>query len=104
MENYKCRACQTSIKPFIKFGKMPIANAFYLKKKFKDQYFYDMDAAFCSKCFCFQLVNIPDHKQMFHSKYAYFVILHLYNQSKYSHLISRRKYFILVSSSIFIIT
>jgi len=72
MKTSKCRACQNKIKPFIKFGKMPIANAFYLKANYQNQYYYNMEVAFCSKCFCFQLINIPQSKLMFHSKYAYF--------------------------------
>ena len=68
----KCRLCNNSIKPFIDFGKMPIANAFYFKKDYNKQYYFDMKVASCSRCYCFQLVNIPDPKLMFHENYAYF--------------------------------
>jgi methylation protein EvaC len=68
----KCKSCKNPINPFINFGKMPIANAFYNKKDFNKQYYFDMKAAFCKKCFCFQLINIPNRKLMFHENYAYF--------------------------------
>ena len=68
----KCRLCNNSIKPFVDFGKMPIANAFYFKIDYNKQYYFDMKVASCSRCYCFQLVNIPNRKLMFHENYAYF--------------------------------
>ena len=46
----KCRVCFKPIKKFMSFGKMPIANSFIKKDKFKKQYFYDMEAGFCKNC------------------------------------------------------
>ena len=53
------------------FGKMPIANSFIKKKQFKKQFFYKMDAGFCSNCFTFQLIKVPKAKMMFNKNYAY---------------------------------
>ena len=67
----KCRVCFKSIKKFMSFGKMPIANSFIKKNKFKKQYFYDMEAGFCKNCATFQLIKVPKAKLMFNEKYAY---------------------------------
>ena len=45
----KCLVCESNIEPIINFGKMPIANGFLGEKYFKDEYFYEMEAAFCKK-------------------------------------------------------
>lgn len=83
---FKCKSCSKSIKPFFKFGKMPIANAFYKKADFNKQYFYNMDVGFCKHCFTFQLLNIPKPKQMFHKKYAYFASTSKFMQNHWSKL------------------
>jgi len=72
LKKNNCKSCGAQIKPFLDFGNMPIANAFYNLEDYKKQYFYRMKVCFCKKCFCFQLLNIPKPKQMFHQKYAYF--------------------------------
>ena len=41
MENYECRVCSIEIKELMSFGKMPIANAFVLKKN-DDQYLFNL--------------------------------------------------------------
>ena len=68
----KCRVCSNNIDPFISFGKMPIANGFLKKEQFENEYFFDLAAAFCDKCFTVQLENQPDPKMMFHENYAFF--------------------------------
>lgn len=82
----KCKSCNEPIKPFLKFGKMPIANAFYSKKDFNNQYYYNMDVCFCKNCFTFQLLNIPKPKQMFHKKYAYFASTSKFMQNHWKKL------------------
>jgi len=54
------------------FGRMPIANGFLTKEQFKDEYFFDMKTAVCSKCNMFQLLMQPDREQMFNENYAFF--------------------------------
>ena len=36
----KCKITNKSIKPFMSFGKMPIANVFLKKKEFKKEFFF----------------------------------------------------------------
>ena len=69
----KCRVCNHIIKPFISFGKMPIANGFLKKEQFKSEYFFELAPAFCEKCFTVQLETQPDPKMMFHENYAFFL-------------------------------
>ena len=45
-----CLICKTPIKPFISFGKMPIANGFLSKEQFKTEFFYELGACLCDKC------------------------------------------------------
>ena len=58
-----CRVCNNAIDLFMNFGDMPIANNLIpnnaistLDSEFK----YDMDVAFCTKCACFQVTNVPN--------------------------------------------
>lgn len=84
--NGKCKSCSIPIKPFLKFGKMPIANAFYKKKDFNKQYYYNMDVCFCKYCYTFQLLNVPKPNQMFHKKYAYFASTSKFMQKHWTDL------------------
>ncbi len=70
--NKECLICKAPIKPFISFGKMPLGNGFLHPEKFIEEYFFDMDAAFCEKCKMFQLMQQPDEDQMFHENYPFF--------------------------------
>ncbi len=54
------------------FGKMPIANNFLAAEDFKNEYFFEMETAFCDGCNTFQLVNQPEPEKMFHDNYAFF--------------------------------
>lgn len=67
-----CRACGASIEPFIRFGRMPVANAFVTQDQFTGEYFYDLSAAFCARCGMVQIIDQPDPAQMFHDAYAFF--------------------------------
>ena len=67
----RCRVCFKNIKKFMSFGKMPIANSFIRKNKFKKQFFYKMDAGYCTHCTTFQLIEVPKPKMMFNENYAY---------------------------------
>jgi methylation protein EvaC len=68
----KCRICDTAIEPFISYGKMPIANGFLAPEQFKDEYFFEMQVAFCHKCGMVQLVDQPEREKMFNENYAFF--------------------------------
>jgi len=54
------------------FGQQPIANAFLTSDQIDDEYFYEMEVAYCSGCGMFQLVDQPAPEVMFHDNYAFF--------------------------------
>ncbi|KAB8028011.1 class I SAM-dependent methyltransferase [Fluviispira multicolorata] len=68
----KCRVCSKNIESIMSFGSMPIANGFLSLDKFKNEYFFELNTAFCMNCKMFQLVDQPDPKMMFHDSYAFF--------------------------------
>lgn len=68
----KCLICNQAIAPFMSFGPMPIANGFLPKEQFKNEYFFEMEVAYCPSCTMFQLVNQPEPEQMFNENYAFF--------------------------------
>jgi len=51
---------------------MPISNGFLAPEQFANEYFFELEPAFCSKCFTFQINNQPDPARMFHENYAFF--------------------------------
>lgn len=69
---FNCWVCSNKIEPFMSFGKQPIANNFLLEKDFNNEYFFEMETAFCDKCYSFQLKNQPSPEQMFNENYAFF--------------------------------
>jgi methylation protein EvaC len=68
----KCLICQTSIQPFISFGRMPIANGFLRPEEFATEYFFDLQVAFCGHCGMVQLLEQPAREQMFNEHYAFY--------------------------------
>ncbi len=67
-----CLICGSEYRPFISFGRMPIANAFLYQESFASEYFYELQAGFCQKCGMVQLINQPERDMMFHENYAFF--------------------------------
>jgi len=68
----KCLVCQNEISPFISFGKMPLANGFLTQDQFKEEYFFEMKVAHCSKCNMVQLTEQPTKELMFNEHYAFY--------------------------------
>ncbi len=68
----RCKFSGEKIKPFMSFGKMPIANGFLSKKNFKKEYFYEMKVGFNKKYSLFQLDTHPDPSSMFHKNYPFY--------------------------------
>ena len=66
-----CRFCNQDIESVISFGKMPIANGFIERKDLDSEYFFNLEAAFCTNCSLFQLIEMPDPKILFNQNYAY---------------------------------
>ena len=60
------------LKPVVDFGKMPIANAFLMPEKFKNEYFYDMILGYDPKTQAIGLVNTVPPDKMFHDHYAFY--------------------------------
>ena len=67
-----CKITKSAIKPFISFGKMPIANGFLSKENFSKEFFFDLEVGFSEKCSLFQLKDHPTPEQMFNNKYPFF--------------------------------
>tara|TARA_B110000503_G_C7146150_1_gene413067 strand:- start:450 stop:1589 length:1140 start_codon:yes stop_codon:yes gene_type:complete len=51
---------------------MPLANRFLKKNQFKKEFFFKLRAAFCKKCFLFQLTESPKPQQMFNRNYPFY--------------------------------
>jgi len=54
------------------FGRMPIANGFLSPSQFADEYFFELQVAFCHECGMVQLVEQVPPEKMFHENYAFF--------------------------------
>ena len=67
-----CKITKKRIKPFMSFGKMPIANGFLKKSQFKKEFFFNMEVGFSKEISLFQLNNHPAPKQMFNKNYPFF--------------------------------
>ena len=67
-----CKITKKKIKPFMSFGKMPIANGFLKKKYFKTEFLFEMEVGFNQDISLFQLNDHPAPKQMFNKDYPFF--------------------------------
>jgi len=67
-----CKITNKEIKPFMSFGKMPIANGFIEKKDFDNEFFFNMEVGFSDDISLFQLKEHPSPEQMFNNKYPFF--------------------------------
>jgi len=54
------------------FGRMPLANGFLSRSQFANEYFFELQAAFCPDCGMVQLVEQVAPEKMFHENYAFF--------------------------------
>lgn len=54
------------------FGRMPIANGFLNPAQFADEYFFELQVAFCPVCGMMQLAEQVAPEKMFHENYAFF--------------------------------
>ena len=67
-----CKVTKRKIKPFMSFGKMPIANGFIEKKNFDNEFFFDMEIGFSEDISLLQLKEHPTPEQMFNDNYPFF--------------------------------
>ena len=67
-----CKITKEKIKPFMSFGKMPIANGFLKKNEFKKEFFFNLEVGFSNKLSLFQINDHPKPEQMFNKNYPFF--------------------------------
>ena len=67
-----CKITNKTIKPFMSFGFMPIANGFLRKKNFNKEFLFKMEVGFSKKISLFQLNDHPKPKLMFNKNYPFF--------------------------------
>jgi methylation protein EvaC len=53
------------------FGRMPLANGFLTREQIDDEYYFDLEPAFCDYCNMFQIIEQPPRHKMFHDNYAF---------------------------------
>ena len=68
----KCKITGENIKPFMTFGKMPLANGFLNSNEFDSEFFYEMEVGFSEKVSLFQLNDFPNPKKIFNKKYPFY--------------------------------
>ena len=78
-----CRICSSNIHAFMSFGQQPIANGFLTPDQIPNEYFFEMETAYCETCSMFQLVEQPAPEMMFHSNYAFFSSTSRYMQTHF---------------------
>ena len=95
----RCKITHKKIKPFMSFGKMPIANGFLNKKDFKKEFIFNMEVGFSKDISLFQLNDHPNPSMMFNKNYPFFtssskfMIKHFKDYSKWikKNILSKQK-------------
>ena len=54
------------------FGKMPLANGFLEEKKFKNEFFYNLEVGFCEYNYLFQVNDHPKSQKIFNHEYPFY--------------------------------
>ena len=68
----KCKLTDKNIKPFMTFGKMPLANGFLEESEFEKEFFYEMEVGFSESLSLFQLNDHPKPEKMFNINYPFY--------------------------------
>ena len=68
----RCKFNGKKIKPFMSFGKMPMANCFLKKKDFKKEFFYKLEVGFNPKNYLLQVNDHPKSNNLFNNKYPFY--------------------------------
>ena len=74
----KCGVTKKNLDPFMTFGKMPLANGFLEKKKFKKEKFYDLNVGFNENISLLQVLDVPKFSKTIYKNYPFFT-----NKSRY---------------------
>ena len=90
-----CKITNKRIKPFMSFGKMPIANGFLKKKNFKNEFIFKMEVGFSKDISLFQLNDHPKPSLMFNKNYPFFTSSSKYMVNHFKDYANwiKRKYF-----------
>ena len=64
----RCKILGNKIKPFMSFGKMPMANCFLKRKDFKKEFFYKLEVGFNPKNYLLQVNDHPKSNNLFNNK------------------------------------
>ena len=67
-----CAVCSSPIRPFVSYGRQPIANGFLGASQVEGEYFFSLDVGFCPTCTMVQLMEQPEREKMFNENYAFF--------------------------------
>lgn len=68
----QCLVCKTPFRPFISFGRQPIANAFLRPDQVAGEFFFELTVGRCDACGMVQLGSLVDERKLFHEEYAFF--------------------------------
>ena len=68
----RCKITKKKLRPFMSFGKMPIANGFLKKKDFSKEFTFEMEVGFSNDISLFQLNDHPKPSLMFNKNYPFF--------------------------------
>jgi len=88
----KCRITKKKCNVFLDLGKMPLANGF-LKKNFKNEYFFPLKVGFSKSLDLVQLMKCPNPKKMFNKDYPFYTSssMHMVNHfRKYAEWIKKK--------------
>ena len=67
-----CKFSKKKINPFMRLGKMPIANGFIDKANFNNEFFYELEVGFSEEYSLFQLNEHTAPEKMFNDNYPFF--------------------------------
>ena len=84
----RCKVSGVKIKPFMSFGRMPMANGFLSKKNFKKEFFYKLQVGFNRGNYLFQVDNHPKSPSIFNNQYPFYTNKSLFMTKHF------KKYFI----------
>ena len=68
----RCKFSKIKLKPFMSFGKMPMANGFLSKKDFHKEFFYNLEVGFNKKNYLFQVNDHPKSPHIFNNNYPFY--------------------------------
>ena len=68
----RCKFTGKVIRPFMSFGKMPMANGFLSKNDFKKEFFYNLEVGFSKDIFLFQVNDHPVSQNIFNDDYPFY--------------------------------